>query len=212
MASAKNSVREDLWNVPNIMTMGRIVLIPFICWFLMRGVANDSIEARWHCVWASVLFGIASVTDYFDGYIARRRNLVSLTGKFLDPLADKLLVMAVFCTLLTAEKMPLWFVVLAIGREMSVTGLRALAAGEGMIIAADWGGKWKTAWQLVGLVCVIIHHTYHVEFGLFTLVIRFHHVGFILLLLSLVYSLLSGWTYFADFLRNLDKAASKSAA
>ncbi len=187
------------------MTLGRIAVIPVVCWLLASG-------DRVACVVATVLFGAAAFTDWLDGYIARRRGLVSMTGKFLDPLADKLLVMAVFCTLLAVGSLPVWFVVLSLAREMSVTGLRALAAGEGMIISAGWGGKWKTAFQLVGLVCLMLHFEYTVEFGLFELVVRMHNVGFALLLLALAYSLSSGWEYFRGFLAAIDETARSQAA
>jgi CDP-diacylglycerol--glycerol-3-phosphate 3-phosphatidyltransferase len=191
--SARSSIRRDLWNLPNILTMGRILVIPLVCVLLYGG-------GKLECIFATSIFGAAAITDWLDGWLARRRNLVSLTGKFLDPLADKLLVMAVFCTLLPMGRIPLWFVVLSLAREFAVTGLRALAAGEGLIIAADWGGKWKTAFQLVGLVCLMIYHPYTVYYGLFSLDLRFSHVGFALLLISLGYSLTSGWAYFAGFL------------
>jgi CDP-diacylglycerol--glycerol-3-phosphate 3-phosphatidyltransferase len=194
----RSSVRKDLWNLPNILTMGRIVVIPLVCWLLYLGEPI-------HCVLATALFGAAAFTDWLDGWLARRQNLVSLTGKFLDPLADKLLVMAVFCTLLPMDRIPLWFVVLSLSREFSVTGLRALAAGEGLIIAADWGGKWKTAFQLVGLVCLMIYHPYEVDYGPFSLWITFANVGLALLMISLAYSLTSGWAYFAGFLRAIEE-------
>jgi CDP-diacylglycerol--glycerol-3-phosphate 3-phosphatidyltransferase len=210
--TASQYVREDVWNLPNALTFGRILVIPPVCWFLYLGVQDDTIASRWNCVIAAFLFGFASATDYFDGYIARRRNLVSLTGKFLDPMADKLLVMAVLCTLLTSESIPLWFVVLALGRELAITGLRALAAAEGMIISSDWGGKWKTAFQLVGLICLIIFHPYHVRFGLFDLVVDFARVGFMVMLLSLFYSLTSAWTYFQGFLQGIAALRTGDAA
>ncbi len=205
MTHRASSVREDIVNLPNLLTLGRIAVIPVVCWLLASG-------DRVACVVATVLFGAAAFTDWLDGYIARRRGLVSMTGKFLDPLADKLLVMAVFCTLLAVGSLPVWFVVLSLAREMSVTGLRALAAGEGMIISAGWGGKWKTAFQLVGLVCLMLHFEYTVEFGLFELVVRMHNVGFALLLLALAYSLSSGWEYFRGFLAAIDETARSQAA
>lgn len=205
MTHRASSVREDIVNLPNLLTLGRIAVIPIVCWLLASG---DRIA----CVVATALFGAAAFTDWLDGYIARRRGLVSMTGKFLDPLADKLLVMAVFCTLLAVGSLPVWFVVLSLAREMSVTGLRALAAGEGMIISAGWGGKWKTAFQLVGLVCLMLHFEYTLEFGLFELVVRMHNVGFALLLLALAYSLTSGWEYFRGFLTAIDETARSQAA
>jgi len=205
-----STIRRDIWNLPNALTLGRIAVIPIVCWLLISGSRVD-------CIIAATLFGIAAFTDWLDGYIARKRNLVSLTGKLLDPLADKLLVMAVLCTLLAmgdrgGVSIPLWFVILALGRELTISGLRALAASEGIEIAVDWGGKWKTAFQLVGLVCIIIHYDYPVEFGLFTLHINYFKVGFILLLISLAYSLWSAWLYFTSFIRNIDKASQSASS
>ena len=201
MPARSSTIQQDLWNLPNILTMARIAVIPVICVLLaidkpMAGVA------------AAALFGAAAATDWLDGYIARKRALVSLTGKFLDPLADKLLVMAVIVTMVAHDRLPVWFVTLLLAREMSVTGLRALAAAEGLILAADWGGKWKTAFQLVGLVCLIIQYCYTIDFGLFSLDVRFDRVGFLLLLLSLLYSLASGWGYFRSFLRSIEERAA----
>lgn len=200
MSPPLSTVRQDIWNVPNLLTLGRIAIIPVICWLIVSGTPLD-------CVIAAALFGLAAATDWLDGWLARRRNLVSLTGKFLDPLADKLLVMAVLVTLLPLDRVPVWFVIILLAREMSINGLRALAAGEGMIIDAGAGGKWKTAFQLVGLSMLLLHYGYTINFGLFALDIRFHQVGFTLLLLSLVFSLSSGAEYFRGFLQHIARRA-----
>lgn len=196
MNDLRSNIRSDIWNVPNVLTMGRIVMIPAICWCAWRGTPATAAAA-------AALFGLAAFTDWLDGYIARKRNLVSMTGKFLDPLADKLLVMAVFCTMLPVDRLPIWFVVVALSREMAITSLRALAAGEGIIIAAEQGGKWKTALQLVGLSAILIQHQYVVDFGLFSLDVRFDRLGFVLLLMSLGYSISSAWQYFRGFLQGV---------
>ena len=93
MADRRSTIRQDIWNLPNVLTMGRIAVIPLVCWL---AVMDEPAAA----VAAVILFGLAAFTDWLDGYVARRQNLVSMTGKFLDPLADKLLVMAVLVTLL----------------------------------------------------------------------------------------------------------------
>ncbi len=203
-ADMRASIRRDLWNVPNLLTMARIAVIPVVCWLAWLGTPAAGAGA-------AALFGLAAFTDWLDGYIARKRNLVSMTGKFLDPLADKLLVMAVFVTLLPADRLPIWFVALALAREMSITSLRALAAGEGIIIAAEQGGKWKTALQLTGLSAVLIHHPYTVDYGLFSLDVRFDRFGFVLLLLSLGYSLSSAWSYFRGFLAAIGQPADAAS-
>ena len=172
--------------------MARIAVIPIVCWMCTR---SEPIFG----IFAVILFGVAAFTDWLDGYIARKRNLVSMTGKFLDPLADKLLVMAVVVTLLPMGGLPVWFVILMLAREMSINGLRALAASEGIVIASGWGGKWKTGFQFVGVSCLLIHHTYTVDYGLFTLEVDFNRVGFALMLASLAYSYHSGWEYLRGF-------------
>ena len=192
LTDLRSTIREDIWNVPNALTMARIAVIPVVCWMCTQPEPIFGIIAV-------ILFGLAGFTDWLDGYIARKRNLVSLTGKFLDPLADKLLVMAVVVTLLPMGRLPVWFVVLMLAREMSINGLRALAASEGIVIASGWGGKWKTGFQFVGLSCLLIQHPYRVEYGLFSLDVRFGHVGFALMLVSLVYSYHSGWQYLRGF-------------
>lgn len=195
-ARQSQRIKQDLLNIPNALTMGRVLVIPLACYLV---AANTKLTA----MWGAILFGLAAVTDWLDGYLARRLKLVSMTGKFLDPLADKLLVMALLCTFLTQDRIPLWFVVLSLAREMSITGLRSLAAGEGMIIAAGWGGKWKTAFQLIGLSCMIVHHEYLINFGITAFPIRFDRFGYTLMLLSLFWSLWSAGEYFMSFLRNL---------
>lgn len=195
-AQGEHPILRDIWNLPNILTMARIAVIPLVCVLI---AANTPLNGAL----AACLFGAAAFTDWLDGWIARTRNLESLTGKFLDPLADKLLVMAVLVTMLPMDRIPAWFVAILLGREMAVNGLRALAASEGMNMAADWGGKWKTAFQLVGLICIMVHFQYVIDFGPFALTVQFNRVGFVLLMLSLFFSLASGVTYFRTFIRHL---------
>jgi CDP-diacylglycerol--glycerol-3-phosphate 3-phosphatidyltransferase len=118
-------------------------------------------------------------------------------------LADKLLVLAVFCTLLAQDRLPVWFVVLALSREMAITSLRALAAGEGIIIAAGSGGKWKTAFQLTGLILILWRSPWLPVLGDVPIPIRFEHAGVAILMLSLLLSLTSGGRYMMAFLRSL---------
>lgn len=181
--------------------MARIAVIPLVCWMCTQ---SDPVFG----IIAVILFGLAGFTDWLDGYIARKRNLVSMTGKFLDPLADKLLVMAVVVTLLPMGRLPVWFVILMLAREMSINGLRALAASEGIVIASGWGGKWKTGFQFVGISCLLFHHTYRVDYGLFTLDVDFNRVGFALMLASLAYSYHSGWEYLRGFWQGMAVAKS----
>ncbi len=191
------TIRQDLVNLPNILTLFRIALIPVVALFIFFG---DPLS----CLIAVGLFAIASITDWLDGYIARRQNLVSMTGKFLDPLADKLLVMTALVMLIPLGRLPAWIVIIIVAREITITGLRAMAAGEGLIIAAGTGGKFKTAFQMAGLVGLIAHFTYEVNYLFFTIPVNFHRVGFWLLVISVGFSLWSAWTYFRGFLAAIE--------
>lgn len=192
-------------NLPNALTLGRIAAIPFVC-ALMAGTSPASDFA------AMLLLAAAAITDWADGWLARRQNLVSMTGKFLDPLADKLLVLAVFCTLLAQDRLPVWFVVLALSREMAITSLRALAAGEGIIIAAGTGGKWKTAFQLTGLILILWRSPWLPVIGTLDVGLRFERIGVAVLMLSLLLSVTSAARYMMAFLRSVGQSASSATA
>lgn len=187
------NLKRDLLNAPNLLTMLRIVLIPFVFAFL-------AYQTPFFCILATVFFGIAAITDFFDGYLARKLNLVSVTGKFLDPLADKLMVMAATIQLASLGWLEAWVPILLLGRELIVQGLRQIAVAEGMVIAAGTGGKLKTAFQLVGLVGLLLHYTYPVSIFGFESSINFHRTGWYLLILSIFFSLQSAWQYFSAFL------------
>lgn len=131
------------------ITLLRVAFIPLFMLFMYLGGGTPNI---W--MWlALAVFIIASITDYVDGHIARKKNQVSDFGKFLDPLADKLLVISAMCIFCEWEMMPAWALMLILAREFSVTGLRLIAVGKGKVIAAGWSGKVKTAVTMVGL-CV----------------------------------------------------------
>lgn len=189
-----NTIRKDIFNIPNLLTLFRIALIPPVCVLIFFG---DPVSV----LIAVVLFWVASVTDWVDGYIARRQNLVSMTGKFLDPLADKLLVMASLVMMLPMGRIPSWLVIIIIGRELTVSGLRSIAATEGMVISAGEGGKYKTTFQMIGILLLLIHFTYDVNYGFMTVRLNFHWLGLGLLLISAVFSITSAVEYFRGFLQ-----------
>lgn len=136
-------------NLPNKLTVLRVVLIPFFMFFLL------CYNVPYHMFWALLVFAIASITDMLDGKIARKNNLVTTFGKFLDPLADKLLVMtAIICFAFERFIDPV-SVVLILSREFMVTGLRLVVAGEGVVVAAGIWGKLKTAFTMVALVAIM---------------------------------------------------------
>lgn len=182
--------RREILNLPNMITIGRLFLIPPV---LMLIDKTDP----WRCVLASALFTIASVLDLIDGWLARRAGLVTVFGKFVDPLADKIMVSAVLVYLVMDDRVPAWLVVLLLTREFYINGLRSLASSENIIIAASQGGKAKTAFQLTGISFVLMHFRYRlpgVEEAL-----DFNRVGVVLLGLSVFVSLLSAVDYTFGF-------------
>ena len=155
-----------LTNVPNALTLTRIAAIPMIVWLLHAPTPESSTAAFF-------VYFVASLTDFFDGYLARRYGLITAFGKLLDPLADKLLVVSALLMIAMAERVPTipaWLLVIIIGRELAVTGLRSIAASEGIVLGADRTGKLKMILQTIGVHALILHSTY---FG-----ISFFAIGF----------------------------------
>jgi CDP-diacylglycerol--glycerol-3-phosphate 3-phosphatidyltransferase len=201
--SRRRTLREDALNLPNLLTFARIVVIPLVLVLLDRGGPRD-------CFWAALLFAGAAITDFLDGYLARKRNLVSVLGKFLDPLADKLIVMATLVWLVPMGRIEPWVVVLLLARELSITGLRSIAASEGVVIAAGEEGKAKTALQMVGILMLMIGYPYRMNFLLFDLgVVDLVHVGRWLIYISLVYSLASAAKYVGLFASTVEARRSR---
>ncbi len=176
-----------------MLTMGRILAIPFVVALLDRGGPRDCYAAAW-------FFAGTAITDFLDGYLARKRGLVSVLGKFLDPLADKLIVMASLVWMVPMGRIAPWVVVLLLARDISITALRSIAASEGVVIAAGEGGKAKTALQMVGILMLMIGYPYRMHFGVVDLgVVDLVHVGRWLIYISLVYSLASAAQYIGLF-------------
>ncbi len=136
-------------NLPNRLTLGRLVLTVFFVGFL-------SSSTRWGDVVALILFIVASLTDWLDGYLARRNNQITNFGKLMDPLADKVLVASALVCLIPLGALPVWAVIVIIAREFLITGLRQIAAGQGVILPADPLGKHKTAWQLITILFYLV--------------------------------------------------------
>ena len=136
-------------NLPNKLTMFRVVLIPFFIVFLLVPTIP---AGKWI---ALAIFIVASLTDLLDGKIARKYNLVTNFGKFMDPLADKLLVCSALICLIELQRIPSWMVVLIIAREFTISGFRLIAADNGVVIAASYFGKFKTTFQMIA-VCLLI--------------------------------------------------------
>lgn len=132
-------------NLANKLTLSRIFMIPIFVYFLVQGTQTSMMIA-------GIIFILASLTDLLDGHIARSRNLVTKFGKFMDPLADKLLVMSAFIVLVELNIVPSWIVILILAREFIVSIFRAIAASEGIVIAAGKLGKYKTTTQMIAII------------------------------------------------------------
>ena len=187
---------KEFWNVPNMLTLGRILIIPLFVWLTYEANPLSSL-------YAAALFTLAAVTDVIDGWLARRLNLITVVGKLLDPLADKLIVMAALVMMVRLGRIGAWVVIVLLAREFIVTGLRQIAASEGMVIAAGQEGKWKTAVQLVALIALCIHYTHPLFLIWWTFPVNYNHVGKVLLYISVVVSIWSMLVYFQAFLRML---------
>ena len=129
-----------------------MIIVPFLVVFLLTGWGDDANRYI-----SLALFVGASVTDWFDGYLARKNNLVTNFGKFMDPLADKLLVCSAMICMIELNRLPAWFVIIIIGREFIISGFRLIAAENGIVIAANYWGKFKTASQMIMIILLILH-------------------------------------------------------
>lgn len=202
----RSSLKKDALNLPNLLTMGRIAVIPLVLWLLDNGTPHD-------CLVAAFVYSAAAVTDLLDGYLARRMNIVSVLGKFLDPLADKLLVMASLVWMVPMGRIPHWAVALLLAREISITGLRSIASTEGVVIAAGGGGKNKTALQMVGILCLLIGYPYHLHLGVVDLgIVDLVVVGRVLVYISLIFSLVSAFQYVGLFAQAVERKDSRGRA
>lgn len=185
--------KRELYAVPNLLTYVRILMLPMI-------LVAVSYESRWYSFLAAAFFSLACITDFFDGYAARTLNQVTILGKLLDPLADKLIVSSTLIILIPMGRAPYWLVILLIAREFAITGLRGIAASEKMIIAASPIAKYKTAFQMFAIFFLLVHYPYRIDFySLFVLEVSFHQVGLTFLYISLFYSVTSGIDYFWKF-------------
>lgn len=162
--------------IPNVLTIGRILFIPLFIFILTLDHSQGS-----HLL-AAVIFAVASITDYLDGYLARKWNVVSNFGKFADPMADKLLVMSAFIMLIELGMAPAWVVAIIICRELAVTGLRLLLVETGgTVLAAAMPGKIKTFSQMFAIIFLLLH---------------WNLIGQMLLYIALFFTIYSGYDYF----------------
>jgi CDP-diacylglycerol---glycerol-3-phosphate 3-phosphatidyltransferase len=188
----RERLREELLNAPNLMTVGRVALIPVF-------LALLAYENRRNSFLAALVFALAALSDWFDGWLARVSNKVTTLGKFLDPLADKIIVLSALVMLLRLGRVPVWVVVLILARELLISGLRTMAMSEGLVISASRGGKWKTSLQLSGIIALMVHYHFPIDYFFATLMTDFHLVGLTLLYISLVPGMISAVDYMRAF-------------
>ena len=175
-------------NLANALTISRIVVVPVIVILLI-------IDGVIPSVIAAILFIAATITDYLDGYFARKYHMESDLGKLLDPLADKLLIASVMIMLIPLGRVPAWIAAIIIGRELAVTGLRSIASEKHIIIAANWLGKYKTAFQCAALIPLLIHYP--------ILDIQFQLAGEFFLWIALFFTVWSGFDYIYSYIKQM---------
>ncbi|HVZ70794.1 MAG TPA: CDP-diacylglycerol--glycerol-3-phosphate 3-phosphatidyltransferase [Polyangia bacterium] len=185
-----SNLRREFTNLPNLVTMSRVVLVPFVLLFI------DNFSPLRSFI-ASMLYLGAAAGDALDGYLARSRNEVSMVGKFLDPLADKLIVTAVLVFMVSLGRVPAWVVVVLMARDLAINGLRSVASAQGLVIAASEGGKIKTALQLVAIMMLLIHFRYPTLGP--RIMIDYHLAGIVVLYISMAASVISGFDYMRAF-------------
>ncbi len=173
-------------NLPNKITLFRIFLVPLIIVFLIS-------PSMWSCFIAAIIFGLAAISDWLDGHIARVTNEVTVLGKLLDPIADKLLITSALVPLVELGRVSAWIVVVIIGREIAVSGLRMVASSQGIHIDASPLGKYKMAAEVTAILFLIL------DFNLL-----FHYLGQIGIWVAMLLSIASGIDYFIQFWDRLD--------
>ncbi|MDH3628672.1 MAG: CDP-diacylglycerol--glycerol-3-phosphate 3-phosphatidyltransferase [Acidobacteriota bacterium] len=204
-------------NLPTTLTVIRIFLAPLLvvvlltppwatAWLVTRIEGLDGLRwlagwvvwmAAWREIIAVLIFLVAAATDWLDGYLARRRREVTTLGKLLDPIADKLLTVSAFISLVELGLAPAWMIVVIVGREFAVSGMRSIAATRGMVIEASVWGKWKTVSQVVAITLLILTHSLERWVG-------YSQLGTVSLWIVMVLALLSMWHYFLGFIRQID--------
>ncbi len=197
---------SSLLSLPNLLTAIRLILIPFLALCLHYDTEQLALAKDWTFRYtpgkmATLIIIVAGITDLLDGYYARKYRMESLIGRFLDPLADKLLLLVGLIMLLKLDRIDEWLVIALLSREMFITGLRAIAIGEGLVISARDLGKWKLVFQLVGLGFLTWYGT---VFG-----IPAYQVGLVIMYIALFISLFSGYKYVVEFISELKKKEKK---
>jgi CDP-diacylglycerol---glycerol-3-phosphate 3-phosphatidyltransferase len=171
-------------NVPNLLSISRILAVPV---FIVLMLEPTPLRA----LLAGIVFSIASATDWLDGYLARKWGQVTKIGKLLDPIADKILVASALIMLVDIARIPSWIAIIIIGREIAITGLRAMAASEGIVIAAENMGKWKVGAQITAVLCLVLD--YHLGTDWIS------DVGRVAIFIAMILAVISGMRYIIDY-------------
>ena len=193
--------KNTIFNLPNMITIFRIMLVPVL--FLLLLFSPGKLQS----FFAGLVFSVASISDCVDGYLARRMNLVTDFGKFLDPLADKLLVGVALIMMIPLGRVPLWIVAIILGREVMVTLLRVISLKNGnTVIEASMTGKYKTGFQIAAIIPLLFHYEYNLGLNYFNFSVNFHVVGIAFLYAALILTIWTG----VDYLYKFFKMSSKS--
>jgi len=175
-------------HVPNILTYTRILFVPIILWMIFVNTSQSGMIA-------CGLFILASITDYYDGYFARKWNIISSMGKFMDPVADKVLVSSTLIMLIPTGRLSPLMVIILVARDSIIDGLRSAAAANNVVISAAKMGKWKTATQMVAIPCILFYEP------IFNLPI--YQIGYWTLWVSVALSVISGFKYISDYFQHI---------
>ena len=195
--------RREFLNIPNYISLGRIVAVPLLIITMMMINDMSVLHRSWSVFWSlvsAIIYGVASLSDMVDGFIARRYHLEGTFGKFFDPLADKLLNLTAMIMLIPLNRLPAWLVILLLVREITITMLRGVAANEHIVIQASKWGKYKNAFGSFAIAFLILHHPY---FG-----VQWVLAGWVLLIISVLFSIGSGAHYVWCFIKELSRYRS----
>jgi len=194
--------KSEYLNLPNYLTFGRVLLIPLVLLFigLINPGKGDAVNLKYGII-AALIFILAGVSDVVDGYYARKYKINSVFGKYFDPLADKLMVLAVMIMVIPLGRLPAWMVIVFLTREISITALRGIAGSENIELPADYWGKKKTATQTIGLIGILVYYP--------LLGFNVYQTGYLLIWLSLIITIGSGVNYVLQFIRAILKQYPK---
>ena len=182
--------RETYLNLPNTLTVSRILVIPVFVFLFSSPTPERAVAA-------ALVFLVAALTDLLDGYLARRRGQITNLGKLLDPVADKLLVASALILLVQFQRVEVWLAIVMIARELIVTGARAVAAKEGFVVPADSWGKFKVVGQISGILCLILEEVIRIPF------FDLHLIGTLVLYMALTVALISASRYLFEILKKI---------